>query len=66
MYPKTIVVMVYSQRLLTCICSYPPEFASNGSLHDYIHVKGHKPELDQNLLWAQQIAEGVVMIICDF
>ena len=40
-----------------------PEFVENGSLHDYIHVKGHKPELDQSLLWAQQIAEGVVMIM---
>jgi len=32
----------------------------NGSIHDYIHVKGHKPEIDQSVLWAQQIAEGMV------
>jgi len=39
-----------------------PEFADNGSIHDYIHVKGHKPELDQSVHWAQQIAEGMVTV----
>jgi len=34
----------------------------NGSIHDYIYVKGHKPEVNRSLLWAQQIAEGMVTL----
>jgi len=39
-----------------------PEFIDNGSIHDYIYVKGHRPEFDQSLLWAQQIAEGMITL----
>ena len=42
---------------------FPLEFAPNGSVHDYIHVKGHKPEIEQSILWAKQTAEGVVVMI---
>ena len=42
------------------LCS--PEFADNGSIHDYIHVTGHKPDVDRSVIWAQQIAEGVVVM----
>ena len=40
------------------IQSSPIEFAENGSIHDYIHVKKERPSLEQGLLWAEQVAEG--------
>jgi len=38
--------------------SPPTEFAENGSIYDYIHVKKEHPSLEQGLLWAEQVAEG--------
>ena len=38
-----------------------PEFAENGSIYDYIYKEHKKPPLSQILLWATQVAEGMVM-----
>ena len=41
---------------------FPPGFAINLSVHDYIHVQRHELETERSIRWAQQIAEGVVMM----
>ena len=35
------------------------ELATNGSLHDYLHVKKEEPSPDQSFAWALQIASGM-------
>ena len=39
------------------------EFAENGSLHDYMHIKHNSFDLQQGLQWAKQVAEGVISLI---
>ena len=39
-----------------------PGFAINLSVHDYIHVQRHELETERSIRWAQQIAEGVVVM----
>jgi len=41
-----------------------PEFAENGSVFDYIHVNHKQSSLAQRLLWLKQMAEGMVLGIC--
>ena len=43
-------------------CMYFTEFAENGSIYDYIHKDHKKPPLSQILLWAVQVAEGIVFM----
>jgi len=46
-----------------CIEFCSPEFAENGSIYDYIHMKCKKPSLAQEgLPWLKQVAEGIVML----
>jgi len=40
-----------------CFCTIS-EFAENGSIRDYIHVRKNKPSLEQGLVWAQETAQG--------
>ena len=40
------------------------EFADNGSIYDYIHKEHKQPPLSQGLLWAVQVAEGMLKTIC--
>ena len=35
------------------------ELAQNGSLYNYLHIKGEKPSPDQCFAWASQIASGM-------
>ena len=35
------------------------ELAECGSIYEYLHQKQMKPSLEQSLLWAKQIAEGI-------
>ena len=37
------------------------EFATNLSVHDFIHVNHREPEFERSLIWARQIAEGVFL-----
>ena len=47
---------------LLSVLFFPPGFAINLSVHDYIHVQRHELETERSIRWAQQIAEGVVMM----
>jgi len=38
------------------------ELAENGSIHDYIYEKCKQPPLSQMLLWAAQVAEGMIYL----
>ena len=36
------------------------EFAESGSVYDYVHKEQKQPPLSQMLLWAAQVAEGIM------
>jgi len=38
------------------------ELAENGSIHDYIYEKCKQPPLSQMVLWAAQVAEGMIYL----
>ena len=56
-FPPLVQVTSNVSTLLWLLFS--PEFATNLSVHDFIHVNHHEPEFERSLIWARQIAEGV-------
>ena len=60
----TTLTSEHAAHLLKLIAvNFFAEFAENGSIYDYIFKEHKQPPPSQILLWATQVAEGMVVAI---